>query len=153
MKPDSRKRPATLLPPPLIYVAALWGAWKLNTLLPLPFPQAPFIGWVLVAIGILLMLSAAGTMWRHKTTVNPYAGVAHLVTSGPFRFSRNPIYLADSIIYLGVMLIWGLLWPLLLYPLVWAAIHYGVIRNEEAHLTAKFGETYQQYCKRVRRWI
>jgi protein-S-isoprenylcysteine O-methyltransferase Ste14 len=51
------------------------------------------------------------------------------------------------------MLIWGNLWPLLLYPLVWAAIRYGVIRNEEAHLRAKFGDTYLQYCQRVRRWL
>lgn len=151
--PDSRRRPATLLPPPLIYVAALWLAWELNARWPLALPKAPSIGWMMVAVGVLLMLSAAATMWHHKTTVNPYAGAAHLVTSGPFRFSRNPIYLADVLVYFGVMLIWGMLWPLLLYPLVWASIYFGVIRNEEAHLTAKFGETYRQYCKRVRRWL
>lgn len=150
---DKLKRPATLLPPPLVYVAALWGAWELHKRLPLAIPKFPGIGWVLVAVGSLLLLWAAWTMFRHHTTVNPYKGVAYLAQDGPFAFSRNPIYLGDSIIYFGVMLMWGNLWPLLLYPVVWAAIRYGVIKNEEAHLAAKFGETYLQYCKRVRRWL
>jgi protein-S-isoprenylcysteine O-methyltransferase Ste14 len=150
-KPE--QRPATLLPPPLIYVAALWGAWELNAILPLPFSTPINAGWALVGLGGGLLLWAALTLWRHHTTVNPYRGVAHLVQQGPFRFSRNPIYLGDSSIYFGVMLIWGTLWPLIFYPLVWAAIRYGVIKNEEAHLIAKFGETYTQYCQHVRRWI
>jgi protein-S-isoprenylcysteine O-methyltransferase Ste14 len=153
MTSDNRKRPATLLPPPLIYVAALWAAWELHRQLPLAFPKLSGIGWVLVGLGCFLMLWAAWTMFRHRTTINPYAGVAHLVEKGPFLFSRNPIYLSDSIIYFGVMLIWGNLWPLLLYPLVWAAVRYGVIKNEEAHLAAKFGDDYVQYRKRVRRWL
>lgn len=150
---DNVKRPATLLPPPLIYVAVLWAAWELDGLIFLPLTKAPIIGWALVGLGGALLLWAAITMWQHHTTVNPYGGVAHLVQHGPFSFSRNPIYLGDSIIYLGVMLIWGTLWPLLLYPLVWAAIRFGVIKNEEAHLQAKFGDHYAQYCLRVRRWI
>jgi protein-S-isoprenylcysteine O-methyltransferase Ste14 len=153
MTSNSRRRPATLLPPPLIYVAALWAGWELQKQLLLAFPELPGIGWMLVLLGCLLMLWAAGTLFHHHTTINPYAGVAHLVQRGPFAFSRNPIYLSDSVIYFGVMLIWGNLWPLLLYPLVWAAIRYGVIRNEEAHLRAKFGDTYLQYCQRVRRWL
>lgn len=153
MNANNDKRPATLLPPPLVYVAALWGSWELNTLVPLPFQKVSFLGWLFVALGCLLLLWAAVTLLRHKTTVNPYATVSRLVVNGPFRFSRNPIYLADSVIYLGIALIWGLLWPLLLYPLVWAAIHYGVIKNEEAHLSARFGESYAGYRARVRRWI
>lgn len=153
MTRDNRKRPATLLPPPLVYVAALWGAWELHKRLPLGFPGFPAIGWLLVTLGVVLMLWAAWTLYRRHTTVNPYKGVAYLVQEGPFGFSRNPIYLADSIVYFGVMLIWGNLWPLLLYPLVWVAMRYGVIRNEEAHLAAKFGDDYAQYCKRVRRWL
>lgn len=150
---DSHKRPATLLPPPLVYVAALWSAWELNKLLPLALTKLPGIGWMLVVLGSLLLLWTTWTMFRHRTTINPYAAVSQLVQIGPFGFSRNPIYLADTIIYFGIMLLWGNLWPLLLYPLVWAAIRYGVIMHEEAHLAAKFGEAYEQYCARVRRWI
>lgn len=150
---DASKRPATILPPPLVYVFALWAAWMLGRHLPLPLFTWKTGGWLLVAFGSVLLLWAAFTMFRHRTTVNPYAGVSVLVCKGPFAFSRNPIYLGDSLIYFGVTLIWGSLWPLLFYPLVWAAIRYGVIRNEEAHLLAKFGDVYADYCKRVRRWI
>lgn len=150
---DIAKRPATLLPPPLVYVAALWAAWELGKLQALPFIRLPGLGSALVVIGALLLLWAAITMWQHHTTVNPYGGVATLVQSGPFSFSRNPIYLGDSVIYFGVMLLWGTLWPLIFYPLVWAAIRYGVIKNEEAHLRTKFDKHYTQYCQRVRRWI
>ena len=93
---DNRKRPATLLPPPLIYVAALWGTWELNKLLPLAFPRISLLGWLLVVLGGLLLLWSAWTMFRHKTTVNPYKEVAHLVQSGPFAFSRNPIFLPNT---------------------------------------------------------
>jgi protein-S-isoprenylcysteine O-methyltransferase Ste14 len=150
---DIKKRPATLLPPPLAYIAVLWAAWELNKIWPLPFIRLASVGWVLVALGGALMLWAVFTMFSRRTTINPYSSVAQLVQSGPFRFSRNPIYLGDSILYFGVMLIWGMLWPLILYPFVWAAIRFGVIRNEEAHLSAKFGDAYLQYCQRVRRWI
>lgn len=153
MMADNDKRPSTLVPPPLIYVSALWLSWKLNTLGTLSFLKLSLLGWLLVCIGIVLLLWAALTMFRHKTTINPYSTASHLVENGPFGYSRNPIYLADSVIYFGVMLIWGSLWPLLLYPFVWAAIRYGVIRNEESHLSARFGEAYAKYCKRVRRWI
>jgi protein-S-isoprenylcysteine O-methyltransferase Ste14 len=150
---DSHKRPATLLPPPLVYVGVLWAAWELNKWQAMTFPKLPGIGWMLVVFGSLLLVWAAWTMFRHKTTVNPYTAVSQLVQKGPFAFSRNPIYLGDSIIYFGVMLMWGILWPLLLYPVVWAAIRYGVIKNEEAHLAAKFGDAYGEYCSRVRRWL
>lgn len=153
MRIDHHKRPATLLPPPLIYVIALWAAWELNELLPLLFARLPGMGWSLVVMGSLLLLWAAWAMFRHNTTINPYSAVSSLVQNGPFAFSRNPIYLGDSLIYFGIMLIWGNLWALLLYPVVWAAIRYGVIMNEEAHLSAKFGNAYTEYCRRVRRWL
>lgn len=153
MNTGHHKRPATLLPPPLIYVAALWAAWEMDRLLPLPFIQLPGIGWILVITGSLLLLWSAWVMFRHRTTINPYAAVSTLVQNGPFALSRNPIYLGDSLIYFGVMLIWANLWALLLYPFVWAAIRYGVIMHEEAHLSARFGEAYAAYCRRVRRWL
>jgi protein-S-isoprenylcysteine O-methyltransferase Ste14 len=72
---------------------------------------------------------------------------------GPFRFSRNPIYVGDWLIYLGVMLILQTAWPMLFAPLVWLIIRYGVIRHEEAHLAARFGAEYVDYLNKVRRWL
>jgi len=76
-----------------------------------------------------------------------------LCTSGPFRFSRNPIYLGDWLILVGVSLLLSTFWPLLFAPLIWIMLRFGVIRHEEAHLEAKFGDAYRGYKTRVRRWL
>lgn len=154
--PDSSKRPRTLAPPPLVYASGLILAWLLERSFPFGFNASPLwrgIGWATVAIGGALALWAVITIWRHHTTVNPYRGASELVTDGPFAFSRNPIYLADTGIYLGVTLLIGSFWPLVFAPLVWAIMRYGVIAHEEAHLQAKFGSAYSIYCTQVRRWI
>jgi len=153
---DPIQRPRTLIPPPLVYAVGLIASWWLEQRFPLGFGITPLLhtlGWTGVGLGGALMLWAALTIWRHHTTVNPYKGAAELVTSGPFAFSRNPIYLADVVIYLGVMLLIGSFWPLVFAPLVWVIMRYGVIAHEEAHLRARFGTSYNDYCARVRRWI
>ena len=75
------------------------------------------------------------TMWtfaRHRTTVNPFSGASALCTSGPFRFSRNPIYLGDWFILLGVSLLLTTFWPLLFAPLIWIMLRFGVIRYKRS---------------------
>lgn len=151
------RRPRTLILPPAPYASAMLGGWWLDRQLlamPLDLGAAMIpLGWSAVVLGLALF---AWTMWtfvRHRTTVNPYAGASALCTSGPFRFSRNPIYLGDWFILLGVSLLLGTVWPLLFAPLIWAMLRFGVIRHEEAHLEAKFGADYRAYKTRVRRWI
>ena len=149
-------RPATLLPPPLIYFASLTGAWQLNSVIPLQMGFGQIgsgIGWVLVGFGLVGFAWALAAIAPHRTTVNPYKAASALVTSGPFRFSRNPIYVSDWLVYAGVMLLLQTWWPLLLAPVVWVLMHYEVIRHEEAHLQAKFGADYAAYCKSTRRWL
>jgi protein-S-isoprenylcysteine O-methyltransferase Ste14 len=154
--PDPVQRTRTLDPPPLVYPAGMMLAWWLEQWFTLGFDVSPLLrrlGWTGVGAGGALMLWAALTIWRHRTTVNPYWGASALVTDGPFAFSRNPIYLADIWVYCGVTLLFGSLWPLVLAPLVWAIMRYGVIAHEEAHLRARFDAAYCEYCVRVRRWI
>ena len=149
-------RPATLLPPPLIYIGFLAGAWWLDRRIPNSFDAGwvgPVLGWGLVGLGIVGFGWALLSIARHHTTVNPYKAATVLVTTGPFRFSRNPIYVSDWLVYAGVTLILQTLWPVLLAPVVWALIRYAVIRHEEAHLQAKFGPAYTAYCQTTRRWL
>ncbi|MBA1261433.1 methyltransferase family protein [Stutzerimonas stutzeri] len=146
----------TLLPPPLIYLLFLGAAWILDALLPFALGQnlwTHYSGWVLIDAGLLLMLWAGLLMLWRKTTVNPYGQPAKLLEDGPFRFSRNPIYLADSLIYCGIALLWGSLWPWLLLPVLIYSMQRGVIVHEERLLTRLFGEAYGDYCQRVRRWL
>ncbi len=150
-------RPRTRLLPPAPYAAALAGGWWLEReawALPLDWGRASAgLGWLLVAAGLALLLWAARTLARHRTPVNPYRAAARLVTDGPYAYSRNPIYLGDWLLFAGVTPLLGTYWPLLFAPLVWAALRYGVIRHEEAHLEARFGDAYLAYRARVRRWI
>lgn len=150
-------RPRTLILPPAPYAAAMLGGWWLDrNVLPLSLnwgeATEPF-GWLLVGVGLALFVATLITFWRHHTTVNPYKAASELCTSGPFRFSRNPIYLGDWFILAGVTLLLRSWWPLVFAPLIWAMLRFGVIRHEEAHLEGKFGDTYRQYKTRVRRWI
>lgn len=154
---DPTRRPATLVLPPLPYALALYAAWKLDgTVWSLPLSLGPvnvWLGWGLVGAGLVLFAWTLLTFWRHHTTVNPYQAASSLVVDGPFRFSRNPIYVGDWCIYGGVMLLLQTLWPLAFAPLVWLIIRFGVIRHEEQHLAARFGEEYELFRARVRRWL
>ena len=156
MKDESR-RPRTLILPPAPYAAALLGGWWLDRnqlALPLDLAAATRpLGWLAVGLGLALFAWTLWTFARHRTTVNPYVGASALCTSGPFRFSRNPIYLGDWFILVGVSLLLATLWPLAFAPLIWVMLRFGVIRHEEAHLEAKFGDAYRAYKARVRRWI
>lgn len=150
-------RPRTLILPPAPYAAAIVGGWWLDrnvAALPWDWGAATRpLGGLLVGIGLALFAWTLYTFWRHHTTVNPYKAATSLCTVGPFRYSRNPIYLGDWFILGGASLLLVTWWPLLFAPLVWALLRYGVIRHEEAHLEAKFGEAYRIYRAQVRRWL
>lgn len=150
------QKPATLLPPPLIYAVALISAWWLDARIALPLDFVPaqhFLGLSSIALGLAGFVWALSVIWGNHTTVNPFKAANHLVTSGPFRYSRNPIYAFDWLIYLGVTLLMQSAWPLLFAPLVWGLMRFAVIAHEEAHLEAKFGAEYRAYQARVRRWV
>lgn len=154
---DHGRRPATLVLPPLPYALALYASWRLEReVLALPVilgGMNVLLGWTLVGMGVFLFAWTLFTFWRHRTTVNPYQAASHLAVDGPFRFSRNPIYVGDWFIYGGAMLLMQTLWPLAFAPLVWLIIRFGVIRHEERHLEARFGEEYARFKGRVRRWL
>jgi len=151
------RRPRTWILPPAPYALALLLGWLLDRKLwSIPWDWGG-IGNVLAAvlIGIALALFAWTLLafWRQHTTVNPYKGASALCTGGPFRFSRNPIYLGDWLLLAAGCLLLHTWWPLLFSPFIWLSVHYGVIRNEERHLEARFGEAYRQYKTQVRRWL
>jgi protein-S-isoprenylcysteine O-methyltransferase Ste14 len=154
---DESRRPRTLILPPVPFAAALFGGWWLDRNgWPLPLgggQPGEILGWLLTLAGLALFIWALVTLYRHHTTVNPYHGASHLCTDGPFRFSRNPIYLGDWLLLAGVALILDTAWPWLFAPLIWGLIRFGVIRHEEAHLALRFGAAYREYQARVRRWL
>lgn len=151
-----KRASGVVLPPPLIYLAFMLVAWALAEHLPIDLAENAWTrlgGWGLIVCGVLLMGWAAVLMRRQRTTINPYGKPSQLLDHGPFGFSRNPIYLADTLIYCGVGLLLASLWPWLLLPLVIACMHWAVIVHEERLLGELFGDDYRAYRQRVRRWL
>ncbi|CAD5107925.1 methyltransferase family protein [Zestomonas carbonaria] len=145
-----------ILAPPLIYLIFIGVAWGLTYLLPLPLPEnnwTIYLGWGLIDAGILLSAWSALAMAQHKTTINPYKKPRHLLESGPFRYSRNPIYLGFNLIYGGIALLIHSWWPWILLPLLILTMTLGVIVPEEVVLERQFGDSYRRYRARVRRWL
>jgi protein-S-isoprenylcysteine O-methyltransferase Ste14 len=92
-------------------------------------------------------------MRRAKTTLNPNAVADHLITNGPFAVTRNPMYLANTLLLMGIGMIFGSTWFLLLAIVAAFATQKLAIEREEKMLMEKFGKKYRDYAKRVRRWI
>ncbi len=146
-----------IVPPPAIFLLLfLIGAW-LDRRVTLPFavPTAlgRVLGVVLAACGGVLLAWSFRRFWAAGTSVVPVKPTTALVIAGPYRFTRNPIYLGVLALYAAVAFSFRLVWPLLLVPVVIWVVNAYVIAREERYLGAKFGDEYQQYCARVRRWI
>ena len=151
-------RPSSIPWPPLLLVVAVLAGLGLGRVSPLPWPglddtAARFVGFGLGLAGLALIIWAAMTLWRHKTTVLPNKGVSELVTDGPFRFRRNPIYIGDALIMLGIAEISKNVWLVILVPVFLALVTWLAILPEERHLEAKFGERWRAYRDRTRRLI
>lgn len=147
--------PGVLAPPPLIYSGTLAAAWLFDTETPWGIfrQDASLLGVILLAIGGLLAASAILTMRRAGAAVSPYKTSRVLVTKGPFRLSRNPIYLALTLAYLGLALLLNTAWALLLLPILIGVMVVGVILREERYLLLRFGGEYLKYKFKVRRWF
>lgn len=151
-----RDSPGVMVFPPVLYVGTLLLGLLLNYFWPAHlFPMR----WVRVAGAVLVVASgmiahwAQKTMRRAGTNVLPSQPSLAIVTAGPFRFTRNPIYVANAFVYLGLTLILNTLWPIVLFGPMLFALNWGIIRREERYLEAKFGAAYLDYKARVRRWI
>lgn len=155
---DPATTPATHPWPPILLAAIAVAAVGFGTLAPLPWPgihdtAGHIAGLSLGIAGLALFAWAAWTLRRHGTTILPDKPADILVTDGPFRSRRNPIYVAHVLILLGVaeltQNIWFVIFAVLYIPLVtWLAV-----LPEERHLEARFGEDYRAYKARTRRWI
>ncbi len=155
----SRRRGLELkLPPPLVALLVAGVMWELAQITPQMRLSGSFrhlVSGVLFLIGVLFTLSAMLTFRRSKTTVNPLKPEAAtaLVSGGPFRVSRNPMYLGLLLVLIGWAVLLGSPWSLAGPVAFVLYIQRLQIIPEERVLALKFGEVYAQYCARVRRWL
>jgi protein-S-isoprenylcysteine O-methyltransferase Ste14 len=141
--------------PPLLYAVALAAMLALRWLWPLPiFSGAAFWpGLALVALAVGLLIWGRQTLVTGGTNVDPSLPSTAVVTSGPYRFSRNPLYMGLTVVYLGLTLALDTWWGIILLALVLIVMHRGVIQREERYLERKFGDGYRQYRAAVRRYL
>jgi protein-S-isoprenylcysteine O-methyltransferase Ste14 len=143
-------------PPPLIYAGALVAGLLAKALFPVGFLPATVeraLGLPLIGSGLVLVLASLRTMHRAGTDVRPDKPTTSLVIEGPYRYTRNPIYLGLTLVYGGIAALANSLWAALLLPFVLVVMRRGVIDREEHYLERLFGEEYVQYKNRVGRWI
>ena len=159
MSEDPREgtdNPGVIAPPPLIYAGTLAVGLLLNRLHPVPFlPRGSWriLGLPLAFTGFLIGLQGYREMVHAGTNVDPYKPSTSIVEAGPYRYTRNPLYLGMTLIYTSITTRANALPAALLLPIVLAVMRYGVIEREERYLEDKFGDEYLSYKTRVRRWI
>ena len=151
--------PGVWFPPPTLFVAGFLLALALDRwvfsirLGGVSRPTLVVAGWLLIAAGLSVVLWGMLTFTVARTAILPSRPARTIVATGPFRYSRNPMYMGLSSIYIGLSLLMGMAWPILLLPVVLLSLFALVIRREERYLDDAFGEEYAAYRGRVRRWL
>ncbi len=159
METELRDNPGVLAPPPLIYAVALVIGVILHALYPvrlvrfLPRVARKVLGCSLAGLALTIATFAIRAMRRAHTNIDPTQPTTALVVEGPFKFTRNPLYLSMTLLYTGITILVNTLWSMLLLPVALAVMRKGVIDREERYLERKFGEQYRHYKASVHRWI
>ena len=158
---SEKDHPGVVARPPLIYLAAL----AIGIAFEAAWPRglgASAGGWLLAQLtlglagmvaGAVLMRLGIREFRKAGTDFRPTEPTTRIITTGPFRFSRNPLYVSLTLIYLGIALAIDSAWVLAMVVPALIVMRYGVIAREERYLERKFGDTYLSYRNRVRRWI
>ena len=153
--PD-KDHPSVIAPPPLIFFGCALAGWLLHFLFPLQVMRYSFslpIGIALACIAGLPALWAVLVMKKSGTNIRPDRPALRIVTSGPYRFTRNPMYLSLCLLQLGLGFILDGWIPLLFTIPLALILHFGVIAREEKYLESRFGQEYLMLKKAVRRWM
>ena len=155
-KEQDRPNISPMVHPPVVALMFIVIAYFLGRFVPIPF-SAPvilrFIGLALTFVGFLFGIGASIEFRKARTTLDPHASAKQLVTSGIYRFTRNPIYLGFLLMVIGLPLNSGLFWGIVMAPFYVFMMNRLIIQAEEAYLERKFGKTYTGYASRVRRWL
>lgn len=157
-KPDN---PGVRFPPPLLFVGGLFLAWLLDTRVrSLPMfgtgsttPTMKFAGYALIIAGFGIAAWGMITFTRAHTAIIPHNPASSLVETGPYHFTRNPMYTGITVAYVGGILLLNTWWAVVFLPLALLLLFRFVVKREERYLSAEFGAAYDEYRQRVKRWL
>jgi protein-S-isoprenylcysteine O-methyltransferase Ste14 len=153
---DRPDNPRVRFPPPLLYALAVLGGYVLNRQWPLPVGGAAFLkllAWALTFASLALAVSSIANFLRSRTSIVPVRPATALVIAGPYRFTRNPMYVAMAALTVALALFINTWWVILLLVPVLLVVRWFVIAPEERYLRRRFGADYVAYMRRVRRWV
>jgi protein-S-isoprenylcysteine O-methyltransferase Ste14 len=147
-----------IAPPPAIFLASWAVAHAAHRVSALELTRdrqgwRRVVGGALIGAGASLSALVVRYFGRASTPVSPLTPTRALVVDGPYRYSRNPDYAGQLLVYAGAAIVRNRLWPLLLLPAAVALVTRGVIEREERYLEARFGTAYREYMRRVPRWL
>jgi protein-S-isoprenylcysteine O-methyltransferase Ste14 len=152
----SADNPGVVVLPPLLYGSALVVVLALRWFWPMPIfgcSVALSSGLALIVLAVAIAIWGRRTMHAAGTNISPLRPTTAVVTTGPYRFSRNPLYLALTLFYLGLTLTFNTWWGIVVLIPLLTIMHRGVVLREERYLEQKFGEPYRQYRSTVRRYL
>ncbi len=156
---NSKDSPGVFIPPPLIYAGFFLLSFLIQGYLTIKAAfffhtrAANIAGLLIIITSLVFSLPALRQFFRTKNTVMLIRPATSLQTSGIYSLTRNPMYVGLALLYLGMALIFGNWWTLILFPVLLVTIHFRVIRPEENYLSRAFGDPYAEYKNQVRRWI
>jgi len=151
-----KKGPGVKFPPPLIFLGLLLAGSGLHQILPvgLGIPQwSKVIGSALILSGMFSLLLLLTAYLRSKTSIEPWKPTAHIITTGLYAWSRNPIYVSFCLVTIGIGFFLDSLWVVLSFLPSAVIVYCTAIKKEEAYLEGKFSEQYLRYKRKVRRWL
>lgn len=152
----SEDNPGIKFPPPLIYLISILigiGIGRVSPMAFLPAGLATPLGAIVSAAALALAILGFRELKRHETTPRPDKASSAIVKTGPYRVTRNPLYVSLATLQLGIGLWTNNLWIVLMLIPVWLVMTTQIIAREEAYLERVFGEEYSSYKTSVRRWI
>ena len=155
----SNDRPGIIAPPPLMTLVAIIAGLTTDRFLRLPMIPAESRPLRVAAAALLAVVAAAvlaAAKWefhKHRTTANPYRPSTAVVSTGIYRYTRNPIYVALMLVVAAVAVGANTLWLLAALLPLFLLLHFGVVKREERYLAAKFGTTYEDYLQLASRWL
>lgn len=159
MTDETLRNPGVHFPPPILFVAGLALGWAVGWWFPIPILPAGLravglvAGWSFIGLALALVGWAMGTFRLMKTGIYPNQPATSIVARGPYRFTRNPMYVGMTAISVGTALVVNSMWMIVTLPVVIWLLTVLVIRREEAYLSSAFGSSYDEYRRTVRRWI
>lgn len=155
---DKSKGPGVYIPPPLLYVAFFVGAVFIQKRLPISdvlFGKTitKITGTVILMAALFLLIKSLRQFFLTKNTVILIKPASSLQTTGIYAITRNPMYLGLALAYLGITCFIGNWWNVILFPVLLLIVQEYIIKREEKYLSVEFGQEYEAYKNKVRRWL